>query len=223
MTALRADLLVVGASFAGLACARAAAARGMDVLVVERDAEIAARLRTTGILMEEAVRWLRPPHALLLDPITRLRLISPGGQLLDLASPTARFYSCDTRGLLRWLAERAREQGARFLTGAAFEGQIGQSAYAASKNGVIGLNLPGARELARHGIRVNAIAPGLFATPMAISLGEKVVASLTERIEGPKRLGRPEEFAQCCRFLVENAYINGETIRLDAATRHTAR
>jgi NAD(P)-dependent dehydrogenase (short-subunit alcohol dehydrogenase family) len=108
-------------------------------------------------------------------------------------------------------------------SGAAFEGQIGQSAYAASKNGVIGLNLPGARELARHGIRVNAIAPGLFATPMAISLGEKVVASLTERIEGPKRLGRPEEFAQCCRFLVENAYINGETIRLDAATRLTAR
>ncbi|MCP1335465.1 SDR family NAD(P)-dependent oxidoreductase [Futiania mangrovi] len=108
-------------------------------------------------------------------------------------------------------------------SGAAYEGQIGQPAYASSKNGVIGLNLPSARELGRHGIRVNAIAPGLFLTPMAASLGEKVIAALTDRIESPKRLGRPEEFAHCCRFLVENAYINGETIRLDAATRLTAK
>lgn len=108
-------------------------------------------------------------------------------------------------------------------SGAAYEGQIGQPAYASSKNGVIGLNLPTARELGRYGIRVNAIAPGLFLTPMAESLGEAVVASLTERIESPKRLGRPAEFAHCCRFLVENAYVNGETIRLDAATRLTAR
>jgi NAD(P)-dependent dehydrogenase (short-subunit alcohol dehydrogenase family) len=108
-------------------------------------------------------------------------------------------------------------------SGAAYEGQIGQPAYASSKNGVIGLNLPGARELGRHGIRVNAIAPGLFLTPMAESLGEKVVAALTERIESPKRLGRPSEFAHCARFLVENAYVNGTTIRLDAATRLTAK
>lgn len=108
-------------------------------------------------------------------------------------------------------------------SGAAFEGQIGQSAYAASKNGVIGLNLPAARELGRYGIRVNAIAPGLFLTPMAEGLGEKVIAALTDRIESPKRLGRPEEFAHCCRFLVENAYVNGTTIRLDAATRLTAK
>ena len=108
-------------------------------------------------------------------------------------------------------------------SGAAYEGQIGQPAYASSKNGVIGLNLPSARELGRYGIRVNAIAPGLFLTPMAASLGDKVIAALTDRIESPKRLGRPEEFAHCCRFLVENAYINGETIRLDAATRLTAK
>lgn len=108
-------------------------------------------------------------------------------------------------------------------SGAAYEGQIGQSAYASSKNGVIGLNLPSARELGRHGIRVNAIAPGLFLTPMAESLGEKVVAALTEMIDSPKRLGRPSEFAHCCRFIVENAYINGETIRLDAATRLNAK
>ena len=108
-------------------------------------------------------------------------------------------------------------------SGAAYEGQIGQPAYASSKNGVIGLNLPSARELGRFGIRVNAIAPGLFLTPMAASLGEKVVAALTEMIENPRRLGRPEEFAHCCRFLVENAYVNGETIRLDAATRLSAK
>lgn len=108
-------------------------------------------------------------------------------------------------------------------SGAAFEGQIGQTAYASSKNGVIGLNLPAARELVRHGIRINAIAPGLFLTPMAQSLGEDVVAALARTIESPKRLGDPMEFAHCCRFIVENAYLNGETIRLDAATRLTAR
>lgn len=108
-------------------------------------------------------------------------------------------------------------------SGAAYEGQIGQAAYASSKNGVIGLNLPSARELGRYGIRVNAIAPGLFLTPMAESLGEKVISALTEMIESPRRFGRPKEFAHCCRFLVENAYINGETIRLDAATRLSAK
>ncbi len=118
-------------------------------------------------------------------------------------------------------AENGEERGVIVNTssGAAYEGQIGQPAYASSKNGVIGLNLPSARELGRYGIRVNAIAPGLFLTPMAISLGEKVIESLTGIIESPKRLGAPAEFAHCCRFLVENAYVNGETIRLDAATR----
>lgn len=127
--------------------------------------------------------------------------------------------------MARNLPEDGEERGVIVNTssGAAFEGQIGQPAYAASKNGVIGLNLPAARELVRHGIRVNAIAPGLFLTPMAESLGETVVAALAERIESPRRLGRPEEFAHCCRFLVENAYVNGTTIRLDAATRLTAK
>lgn len=108
-------------------------------------------------------------------------------------------------------------------SGAAYEGQIGQSAYASSKSGILGLNLPGARELVRYGIRVNAIAPGLFATPMALSLGDEVVEAITRTIESPKRLGRPGEFAHCCAFIVENAYLNGETIRLDAATRLAAR
>ena len=108
-------------------------------------------------------------------------------------------------------------------SGAAYEGQIGQNAYAASKAGVIGLNLPAARELGRFGVRVNSIAPGLFRTPMVEGFGEKVIESLVDMIEAPKRFGEMQEFAHCCQFIVENGYINGETIRLDAATRLRAK
>jgi len=107
-------------------------------------------------------------------------------------------------------------------SGAAYEGQVGQCAYASSKAGVIGLNMPAARELGEIGVRVNAIAPGLFLTPMAQTLGPKVLESLVAQIEAPKRFGDMREFAHCCAFLIENAYVNGETIRLDAATRMRA-
>jgi len=108
-------------------------------------------------------------------------------------------------------------------SGAAYEGQIGQCAYGASKSGVLGLNMPAARELGRHGIRVNAIAPGLFHTPMVDSLGQDVIDGLVANIEAPKRMGTMQEFAHTCAFLVENSYINAETVRLDAATRMRAR
>ena len=103
-------------------------------------------------------------------------------------------------------------------SGAAFEGQIGQNAYSASKSGVLGLNMPAARELGPLGIRVNAICPGLFGTPMVASLDQKVQDALVNMIESPKRMGDMQEFAHCCAFLVENGYMNGRTIRLDAAT-----
>jgi len=103
-------------------------------------------------------------------------------------------------------------------SGAAFEGQIGQNAYSASKSGVLGLNMPAARELGDLGIRVNAICPGLFLTPMAQSLDPKVLDVLKKIPEAPRRPGHMEEFAHCCTFLVENGYMNGRTIRLDAAT-----
>lgn len=103
-------------------------------------------------------------------------------------------------------------------SGAAFEGQIGQCAYSASKSGVLGLNMPAARELGDLGIRVNAICPGLFLTPMAQSLDPKVLDVLKQIPEAPRRPGHMEEFAHCCNFLVENSYMNGRTIRLDAAT-----
>jgi len=103
-------------------------------------------------------------------------------------------------------------------SGAAYEGQIGQNAYSASKSGVLGLNMPASRELAPLGIRVNAICPGLFGTPMVASLDQKVQDALVAMIEAPKRMGDMREFAHCCAFLVENGYMNGRTIRLDAAT-----
>jgi NAD(P)-dependent dehydrogenase (short-subunit alcohol dehydrogenase family) len=121
--------------------------------------------------------------------------------------------------------EAGEERGVviNISSGAAYEGQVGQCAYAASKAGVIGLNMPAARELGAYGIRVNAIAPGLFLTPMAAQMDEKIVNALKEQIEAPKRFGDMREFAHCCAFIVENAYLNAETIRLDAASRLRAR
>jgi NAD(P)-dependent dehydrogenase (short-subunit alcohol dehydrogenase family) len=106
---------------------------------------------------------------------------------------------------------------------AAFEGQIGQAAYAASKGGVVSLTLPLARELASHGIRVAAIAPGLFDTPMMAGLPEEARESLGNQVPFPSRLGKPEEYAALVRHIVENKMLNGEVIRLDGAIRMAAR
>jgi len=102
---------------------------------------------------------------------------------------------------------------------AAFEGQIGQTAYSASKAGVVGLTLPAARELAEHGVRVMTIVPGLFETPMAAGLPEKVKASLASMIPFPTRFGNPGEFAMLAEQIIENPYLNGTVIRLDASLR----
>jgi NAD(P)-dependent dehydrogenase (short-subunit alcohol dehydrogenase family) len=102
---------------------------------------------------------------------------------------------------------------------AAFEGQIGQAAYSASKGGVVGMLLPLAREFAQFGIRVNTIAPGVFLTPMMASMSEKVQESLAKHIPFPQRLGRPEEYAATVAYIYETAMVNGETIRVDGAIR----
>ena len=102
---------------------------------------------------------------------------------------------------------------------AAYEGQIGQAAYSASKGGVVGMTLPMARELARFGIRVNTIAPGIFWTPMVDGMPDDVQKSLAASIPFPSRLGKPEEFADLVAYILGNTYLNGETIRLDGATR----
>ena len=102
---------------------------------------------------------------------------------------------------------------------AAFEGQIGQAAYSASKGGVVGMTLPMARELSRFGIRVMTIAPGIFWTPMVDGMPESVQQSLSASIPFPSRLGKPEEFADTVAFILQSRYLNGETIRLDGAVR----
>jgi NAD(P)-dependent dehydrogenase (short-subunit alcohol dehydrogenase family) len=106
---------------------------------------------------------------------------------------------------------------------AAFDGQIGQAAYAASKGGVVALTLPAARELARFGIRVVTIAPGIFETPMMAGFSPEVQESLAKSVSFPARLGRPTEFAALVKHICENTMLNGETIRLDGALRMASR
>lgn len=106
---------------------------------------------------------------------------------------------------------------------AAFDGQIGQAAYSASKGGIVGMTLPIARDLAREGIRVVTIAPGLFETPLLAALPEDAKASLGRQVPFPPRLGRPVEFAQMAQQIIENCMLNGETIRLDGAIRMAPR
>jgi NAD(P)-dependent dehydrogenase (short-subunit alcohol dehydrogenase family) len=105
---------------------------------------------------------------------------------------------------------------------AAFEGQIGQAAYAASKGGVVSLTLPLTRELASYGIRVVAIAPGIFDTPMMAGLPEEARESIGNQVPFPSRLGKPEEYAALVRHIIENEMLNGEVIRLDGAIRMAA-
>jgi NAD(P)-dependent dehydrogenase (short-subunit alcohol dehydrogenase family) len=113
------------------------------------------------------------------------------------------------------------ERGALVMTAsiAGYEGQIGQSAYAAAKAGVIGLTLAIARDLGTAGIRVNTIAPGTMKTPMMESVGDEVIAKFAANVPFPKRLGEPSEFADAAAFLLSNHYVNGEVLRLDGAQR----
>ena len=117
------------------------------------------------------------------------------------------------------------ERGAMVFTAsvAAFDGQVGQQAYSASKGGVVGMTLPMARDLAQHGIRVCTIAPGLFNTPLMRTLPEPVQQSLAASIPFPSRLGKPEEFAELACHIVSNGPLNGEVIRLDGALRMAPR
>ncbi|KAM9985121.1 hypothetical protein ACTFIY_009539 [Dictyostelium cf. discoideum] len=113
------------------------------------------------------------------------------------------------------------EKGVFIMTAsvAAFEGQVGQSAYSASKSGVVGMTLPMAREFATLKIRINTIAPGTFETPMVEMLPQAAIKSINESIPFPSRMGKPKEYAFLCQHLIENTYINGEVIRLDGALR----
>ena len=106
---------------------------------------------------------------------------------------------------------------------AAYEGQIGQAAYSSSKGGVVSLVLPGAREFAQFGVRVNAIAPGIFMTPMLFGLSQEAQDSLAASLPFPKKLGDPSQYAALVRHMIENRYLNGEVVRLDGALRMAPR
>ncbi|MGG6382487.1 SDR family NAD(P)-dependent oxidoreductase [Paenarthrobacter sp. NEAU-H11] len=106
---------------------------------------------------------------------------------------------------------------------AAYDGQIGQAAYASSKGGVVGLNLPAARDLAQYGIRVNTIAPGIVETPMLATLSEEFRSSLAAGVPFPKRLGKPDDYARLVLALIDQDYLNGEVIRMDGALRMAPR
>lgn len=122
-------------------------------------------------------------------------------------------------------ADEAGQRGVVINTAsvAAFEGQIGQVAYSASKGGIVGMTVPAARDLAQFGIRVNVIAPGIVDTPMLAGVTDEFRAGLSEGIPFPKRLAQPAEYAELAMMIVEHDYLNGETIRMDGALRMAAR
>ncbi|MGI6244882.1 MAG: SDR family NAD(P)-dependent oxidoreductase [Pseudochelatococcus sp.] len=172
-----------------------------------------------------------------LDGLVNCAGVAPGERVIGRAGPHAlesfarviNINLVGTFNVLRLAAEAISrnepgEDGERGVivntaSVAAFDGQIGQAAYAASKAGVAGLTLPVARELARFGIRVVTIAPGIFETPMMAAMTEEVRASLNATVPFPARLGKPPEYAALVQHIVENTYLNGEVIRLDGALR----
>jgi NAD(P)-dependent dehydrogenase (short-subunit alcohol dehydrogenase family) len=151
------------------------------------------------------------PHDLdLFERVVRINLIGTFTVMTVAAEAIARTTS---------LADGARGAIVNTASVAAFDGQIGQAAYASSKAAIAGLTLPAARDLASQGIRVNSIAPGIIETPMLATVSEEYRAGLAAGVPFPKRLGRPEEYAELALFLLEHDYVNGETIRLDGALR----
>ena len=242
-----------GGSGMGAATARALAAAGARVTVIDKDeAQAQATAEAVGgraavcdvtdaAAMEEAFAAAAKAHG-----PTRLAVacagIAPAGRIIgksgaEPADQMARVMAVNVMGsyhLLRLAAaQMARaepmnddgERGVIMMTAsiAAWEGQIGQSAYAASKAAVIGMTLPAARELARFGIRVVSIAPGLIGTPMLLNMPETVQDALKASTVFPKRMGTPDEFAGLAVHVAENALINGETLRLDGALRMAPR
>jgi NAD(P)-dependent dehydrogenase (short-subunit alcohol dehydrogenase family) len=172
-------------------------------------------VNAAGVLLAEKVLGKNGPHAL--DAFMRVIRVNLGGtfNVIRLASAAMSATEPTPGG----------ERGVIVNTAsvAAFDGQIGQAAYSASKGAVVSLTLPVARELARYGIRVMAIAPGIFDTPMMASLPDAARDSLGKQVPFPPRLGRPAEYAALVKHIIENEMLNGEVIRLDGAIRMAAK
>jgi NAD(P)-dependent dehydrogenase (short-subunit alcohol dehydrogenase family) len=244
----QAAVVTGGASGLGLATAEMLARAGAKVALLDIDgtrvAEAAGRIGGLGLPCDVAdaaaaehalaeARAVHGPAAILVNCAgiaAGKRIVGRDGpMLLSEFELVIRVNLIGTFNLLRLCAgdmiplERNAEgeRGVIVNTAsvAAFEGQIGQAAYAASKGGVAALTLPAAREFARHGIRVVTIAPGIFETPMLLGLPEAVQRSLGDSVPFPNRLGRPDEYAHLVRQILDNPMLNGETIRLDGALR----
>ena len=172
-------------------------------------------INCAGVAPSERVVGREAPHGL--DSFARAITINLVGSfnMLRLAAAAMSGRDADDEG----------ERGVIINTAsvAAFDGQIGQAAYSASKGGIVGMTLPIARELARFGIRVMTIAPGIFGTPMLLAFPQEVQDSLAKTVPFPPRLGRPEEYARLCQHVIENSMLNGEVIRLDGALRMAAK
>ncbi len=172
-------------------------------------------INCAGIVGAEKILGKEGPHGL--DSFSRVINVNLIGSfnLMRLAAVAIAESTADAGG----------ERGVIINTAsvAAYDGQIGQAAYAASKGAIVSLTLPAARELARYGIRVMTIAPGIFETPMMAGMTPQVRESLSAGVPFPPRLGQPEEYAALARHIIENSMLNGEVIRLDGALRMAAR
>jgi NAD(P)-dependent dehydrogenase (short-subunit alcohol dehydrogenase family) len=164
-----------------------------------------------GVAAKTVDKEGKPHNAAFFDKVIRINLI---GTFLCASNAAAGIVTADP-------LNKDGERGVIINTAsvAAFDGQIGQIAYAASKGGIVGMTLPMARDLSRSGVRVVSIAPGIFKTPMLAGLPQDVQDSLGAQVPFPSRLGEPSEFAALARHIVENAMLNGETIRLDGSIR----
>ena len=168
-------------------------------------------INAAGVVLAEKVLGRNGPHAF--DAFMRVVRINLGGTFNVIRLATATMAASEPTA--------SGERGVIISTASvsAFDGQIGQAAYSASKGGVVGLTLPIARELARYGIRVMTIAPGIFDTPLMASLPQAARDSLAQQVPFPPRLGRPAEYAALVKHIIENEMLNGEVIRLDGAIR----
>ena len=191
------------------------AARRAVAGAVETFGALHGLVNCAGVVGGEKLLGRNGPHAL--DSFARIVAVNLIGtfNMLRLAA----------EAMAEGAAGEGGERGVIVNTAsiAAFDGQIGQAAYAASKGGVAALTLPAARELARHGIRVMTVAPGVFETPMMAGMSAEVREALAAGVPFPPRLGKPEEFAALVRHIVENPMLNGEVIRLDGALRMAAK
>jgi NAD(P)-dependent dehydrogenase (short-subunit alcohol dehydrogenase family) len=236
-----------GGSGLGEAVARALAAKGARVTVIDRSAEAAARVAAdvgghaltldvtdegAGAALDAAIAAQGPLWGLVncAGIGGASRIVGRDGPM-DLAAfeRTIRVNLIGTFNMLRLAATRMQgnapdADGARgaivnTASVAAFDGQIGQAAYAASKGGIVSMALPAARELARFGIRVNTVAPGIFLTPLLAELSAEVQQGIAAQVAFPNRLGDPAEFADVVLMCLSNSYLNAEVIRLDGGVR----